>query len=56
MTPAYLPTRANRLHWLKELRWLSKLPLQKRLELRRQGARREFLPVRPIWGLTRGEK
>jgi len=38
-----------------ERTWLRKAPLRTRLFLRRD-VRREFLPVRPIWGLRRGKK
>ena len=42
-------TRANRRQWIAERLWARKLPLQDRLSLLRDGEKREFLPVRPIW-------
>ncbi len=39
-----------------ERTWLRKAPLRTRLFLRRDGLPREFLPIRPIWGLARRKK
>ena len=33
--------------------WLRRLCLRDRLAYNRDGRRREFLPVRPIWGVKR---
>lgn len=48
--PIEFRTRANRRRWQEERVWIGKLPLADRLSYNRDGKRREFLPVRPIWG------
>ena len=52
--PLYLRTRGNRRHWIAERLWARKLSLRYRLMLGRQEAKREFLPVRPIWRRGKG--
>ncbi len=51
--PLHLRTRGNRRRWQEERVWARKLPLKFRLMLIRDGQRREFLPIRPIWGVIR---
>lgn len=46
-------TRANRQRWQEELVWARKLSLRNRLALLREGQRKQFLPVHPIWGIRR---
>lgn len=45
-------TRANRRKWQEERMWARKLSLRWRLMLNRDGKKREFLPIRPIWGVV----
>lgn len=49
-TPIHLQTKANRARWQEERVWANKLALRDRMELKRDSTRREFLPVKPIWG------
>jgi hypothetical protein len=56
MKLTYPPTpsgkRGNKRHSQQERLWAKKLPLRGRLALNRaHRARREFLPIRPIWRL-----
>jgi hypothetical protein len=48
-TPLHLQTRGNRRQWIADRLWARKLSLRYRLMLGRQEAKREFLPVRPVW-------
>jgi hypothetical protein len=47
--PLHIGTRANRRRWQQDRLWFRQLPLSARLAFMRIGAKREFLPVRPIW-------
>ena len=52
-TPIQFRTRGNRRRWQEERIWARKLSLRHRLMLNRDGSKREFLPIRPIWGVNR---
>lgn len=51
--PMHLRTPANRKRWQEELVWFRKLCLRDRLACMRDGRKREFLPIRAIWGVAR---
>ena len=52
MSDLHFRTRANRRVWIAERLWARKLGLCDRLLLKRDGARTEFLPIRPIYHRT----